>query len=302
MKSKSLFFLFVFMILIWGVSFPFNKIGLGYTSPTNYIEWRLIIATFAVLIMTLASKNFVIPRKKDFPIILAVGVFQMGLTLTLTNFGLSMTPTGKTTFIVFTTPIWIILITGIINKRMTLLDCSGLILGIVGTILLINPLEFRLHDYTTWAGDISLVLAALAWSIGIILTRRLKWHSSPLKLLFWQALTATVMVIIYAFCRGVSIIPDSFNFVLIGSLLYTGILSIALGYWLMVILSKNLIPAVTSFGLLWVPIISLVLSHIFLNEPITMLLLVSVLLIIVGILLHIYSEIKTHNRNRDIPP
>jgi drug/metabolite transporter (DMT)-like permease len=236
MKSKSLFFLFLSMILIWGAGFPTNKVGLSHTTPTHFIELRLLIALLTVLILTLATKNFAFPKKVDLPILIAVGVFQIGLTLIFSTYGLSLVETGKATFIIYTTPIWIILITGLLNKRMTLLDFLGLICGLIGTLSLIDPWKFHSSEYSSWAGALFLVLSALAWSIGIIATHRLKWHSSPQRLL------------------------------------------------------------------LWVPIIALVISHLFLNESITMRLIASISLILLGILLHIYSEWKTHHRNQDLPP
>lgn len=300
-KSNCYFCLFVLMIILWGCSFPINKVGLSLTSPTNFIEWRLIVATIAVFILALATKNLILPQKKDWPLIIAVGFFQMGLTLNFTTYGLSLAGAGKATFIVFTTPIWIILFNTIMKRKVTPLDAIGFIFGLTGTIMLVDPTKFRLHEYTTWSGEIALVLAALAWSIGIILTRHLKWHRPPLQLLFWQVLTATLLTIIYATLTGASIVPHQLNWVLIGALLYTGVLNVAIGYWLMVILSKNLPSSVVSFGLLFCPILSLILSHFFLEEEITSLLLIAVILILVGISLHIYSEKKTRIPDRDMP-
>ena len=88
--------------------------------------------------------------------------------------------------------------------------------------------------------------------------------------------------------------PEKLDAVLVGSLLYSSLLSTALGYWLMIVVSKNLSPAIVSFGLLCIPIISLSLSHFFLAEPITLHLVGSVALILAGIILRIRSEaVKT---------
>jgi drug/metabolite transporter (DMT)-like permease len=278
---------------MWGLGYPLNKIGLKYTSPTNYIELRFVIATIAMFIIVIASRNFVIPKLRDLPIVIAVSFFQIVLTMNLSNFGLSLVDAGKATFIVFTTSIWLIPLSALLNRRLSRMDRLALGIGTVGVIFLISPWEIHWGDTQTWIGDISLLMASLFWSIGILCARHMKWHRSSLQLLPWQLLFASFCTIIFAYVRGVDFKPDQLNFILIGTLVYSGALSIAIGYWAMILVSKNLSPSIVSLGLIFVPIVSLIFSVIFLNEVVSRNLIVAVIFIIAGVLLHIYSERKS---------
>ncbi len=277
------------MVLMWGLGYPINKIGLSYTTPTHFIEWRFIVGTMTMFLIAAATKNLVIPRFKDLPIIFAIGLFQMAITLNLSNFGLSLVGAGKTTFLVFATSIWIIPFSIPVTKRIRWLEVIAFCIGASGVAILIAPWEI----HQTWMGNISLLLASISWSIGILCARYMKWHRPSLQLLPWQLLLATACTMAIAYFQGVPLMLNTLNPVFIGTLLYTGILSIAIGYWAMIIVSRDISPAIVSLGLVFTPIISLIISLFFLHERVSAALIFGVVLITMGALLHIYSEWRT---------
>ncbi len=284
------------MILIWGLSWPINKIGLSYTSPTNFIELRFFLGTIAIFLIALFSKNLVLPRRKDLPIILTMGIFQMALLLILATYGLSIVPAGKATFLTYSTSIWIIPLAALLDRKIGALEILSFCIGASGVVLMIEPWK----SPSTLLGDFALFLAAISWSIGILCARHLKWHRPLLQLLPWQLLVATVITIVFAYSIGVDFLPNTLDITFIGTLVYTGIIAIAIGYWIMILVSSKLSPSMTSLGILFVPIISLIISCIFLDEKITLNLILSITLIITGVLIHIYSEKNKHQKHNEI--
>lgn len=276
---------------MWGINWPINKIGLSYTSPANYVELRFLVATVTMFIIAAMSKNVVLPRLRDLPMILVVGIFQMGLLIILSNYGLYLIGAGKAAFLIFTTSIWIIPISLFFGEKMNWLGALSLLLGIAGALLLVGP--WHVGKENEWLGDSLLLLSSFSWAIGILCARHMKWHRPPIQLLPWQLLLATLCTTVYAYSRGVSFIPEVLHPILIVTLLYTGSLSLAIGYWVMIVTGRKLTPGVISMGLIWVPVVSLIISSIFLHEKISLLFVISVLLLMAGILLHIYSERKT---------
>jgi len=290
MKSKGPFLTLLIMVLIWGLGYPINKIGLSYTSPTNFVELRFLIATIAMFIIVMLSKNLVLPTRRDLPIILVVPFFQIALTMNLANYGLSLVSPGRATFLVFCTSIWIIPLSVVIHKRINKYDCLALFFGIVGVLVLISPWNIDWKQRDVWIGDISLLLASMFWSIGILCARFMKWHRPSIQLLPWQLLFATLLTVAFAYSQGIGIMPPTLNLTFINSLLFTGILSISIGYWAMIYVSKYVKPSWVSLGLLCVPVISLIVSYLFMNEEISLSFIISIVLISVGVLFHIYSE------------
>ena len=293
MKKNRIVFLLCALVSMWGLGFPINKIGLSYTSPMLFIEWRFFISTIAMFIIATATKNLIIPHLKDLPMILTIGLFQMAITMNLSNYGLSLVGAGKATFLVFATSIWIIPFSIFLTKRMIWLDVLSFFIGALGVLILITPWKIDWHNHKIWIGDITLLLASISWSIGILCARFMKWHRPSLQLLPWQLLLASLCTAVLAYCEGLSFFPQSSDPIFISTLLYTGILSIAIGYWAMLIVSKELSPAAVSLGLVFVPIVSLIISLLFLHEEISSTLIVGVSFIILGSLFHVYSERKS---------
>jgi drug/metabolite transporter (DMT)-like permease len=289
MNNKNIILLLL-LILIWGASWPINKVGLFYTSPTNFNELRFLFGTISMFLVVLFTKNFIVPHLKDLPLIFTMSIFQIGLTMNLSNYGLSLIGAGKATFIIFTTSLWIIPLTALIKKRFPWQGAVSLLLSILGLLLLLNPFQANWLHGKAWVGDVFLLGAALSWSIGILSARNMKWYHTPLQLLPWQLLLSTVATILLAYFQGISFFPKTMNLPLVGSLFYSGFVAIGLGYWIMIVASKKLNSSLVSCALIFVPIISLIISHIFLHEEITARLLVAISLLIGGALVHIYVE------------
>lgn len=105
--KKNYFLLLVIVILIWGISWPMNKIGLEYMSPLLFATGRLIIATVSMFLIVIFTKNFIWPTRQDLPIILTIGLLQMGIFVLLINIGLHFVEAGRSSILVYTTPIWV---------------------------------------------------------------------------------------------------------------------------------------------------------------------------------------------------
>jgi len=136
---KRPFFSLLFLVFLWGINWPINKIGLSYTSPANYVELRFLVGTVTMFIIAAVSKNLILPKLRDFPIILTVGVFQMGLLIILSNYGLDLIGAGKAAFLIFTTSIWIIPLSLFFGEKMNWLGGLSLVLGLAGAVLLVGP-------------------------------------------------------------------------------------------------------------------------------------------------------------------
>lgn len=297
MKMKYTIALFIALIIIWGTNWPIAKIGLSHTTPTNFIELRFISATLAMFLITLLSKNFVIPRIKDLPVILVVSFFQMGLLLWLSNYGLSLVDPGKASFLIYTTSVWIIPLSTFFGQKMAWKEWVSFGMGLIGVLFLIHPWQAGWNKNIA-KGDLALLLSSFSWAIGILFARHMKWHRSPAQLLPWQLLFSALCTVGFGYYQGVGLMPSRMSAPLLWALFYTGPIATAVAYWAMLYVSIHLRPSVTSFGLVWVPVISLISSYLFLDEPVTYTISIAMVLIIGGILLHIYSEKKRENQKQ----
>lgn len=284
MKNNNfrLFTLFAFIILSWGLAWPITKIGLDYMSPLWYTTARLIVGTITMLIIVFAVGKLSWPRRKDLPLILIIGLLQICIYLWLANLGLAYLPAGRSALLAYTTPLWVMPITTFFFKEETgAFRWLGFFLGIVGLVILLNPWEI------TWTTNVlfgcaMLLLASLSWAISMLCARYMAWSKSPLELIPWQLLIATLPVLLCAFVQE-PVLKMEWNSALMWSLAYTGILVTGLSYWGGLIINKELPTMVVSIGFLAVPVLSLIISAVFMHEIINFTTGAAMSLIILGL-------------------
>jgi len=268
--NYRIFGLFIFVIISWGIAWPINKVGLAYMSPLWYTAIRLLVGTTTMLALVLALKKFSFPKMKDLPLIFIIGLLQISIFILLANVGLTYLPAGRSSLIAYTTPLWVMPAAILFFKeKFGLLSWLGFALGLGGLVLLLSPWEMDWNNTDVLYGCAMLLLASLCWGVSILCARYMQWTKSPLELIPWQLLIGTLPVLLYASLHEPNI-AINWNTSLVLSLLYTGVLVTGMSYWVGLIINKELPATVVSLGFLVVPVFSLAVSAIFLNEVITL--------------------------------
>lgn len=284
MKNLRILGLFVFIILCWGMAWPINKIGLAYLSPAWYTAIRLIVGTGTMMAIVIAIGKFSLPKPKDFPLIIIIGFLQISIYLLLANVGLAYLPAGRSSLLAYTTPLWIMpAATFFFNEKAGKLRWAGFAMGVCGLIMLMSPWELNWSDSNVLFGAAMLLLASLCWAISMLCARYMHWSKSPLELIPWQLLIGTIPIVFYAWVHEPFIEPLDWNIPLVLSLVYTGALVTGVSYWLALIINRELPTIVLSLGFLMVPVVSLIISCVYMNEAITFSMIAAMTLIISGV-------------------
>lgn len=275
--------LFTFIIFSWGLAWPINKIGLDYMSPAWYTAVRLIIGTVTMMALVIVVRKFTLPRPKDYPLILIIGILQISLYIWLANIGLAYLPAGRSSLLAYTTPLWVMPATAFFfHEEMGWLRWFGFSLGIAGLVILLSPWEMNWKDANVLFGSAMLLLASLSWAISMLCARYMHWTKSPLEMIPWQLLIGTIPILILAWLQE-PVMNVVWSTPLILSLIYTGVLVTGLSYWCGLIINKELPPVIASLGFLLVPVFSLIISATFMHESINLATATAMMLIIVGL-------------------
>lgn len=275
--------LFSFIIFSWGLAWPINKIGLNYLSPLWYTAIRLMIGTLTMMMVVVGIDKFALPKREDLPLIFIVGLLQIGIYILLANIGLNYLPSGRSSLIAYTTPLWVMPIATIFFKEeSSFKKWLGFFFGVGGLFILLSPWDIDWTNLKIIFGCATLLLASLCWAISMLCARYMHWPKSPLELIPWQLFVGTLPILFLAFLKE-PIITVHWTPALILSLAYTGILVTGLSYWSGLVINKELPTTVVSLGFLMVPVFSLIISAIFLHESITLATLTAMLLIILGL-------------------
>lgn len=286
----KIYILLVALILVWGLSWPVNKLGLAYMPPLWFAASRILIGMVSMLLIVTALGKLVWLQKQDLKLILVIGLLQIALFMVLLNIGLYYVAAGRSAILVYTTPIWVVPISVFFLKETpSPLKWIGFILGLVGILVLFNPWGIDWSNHTVLFGNGVLLVAALCWSIAILCARHMQWSRTPLELIFWQLLLGAIPVTLLAYLLQPH--PDIiWNTPLILSLLYGGIAATAFAYWGTVTISKELPAITTSLSLLLIPPCGVIFSALLLHEAITLSIMLSMGFILAGVICVIFSK------------
>lgn len=266
LSRRTAFGLLAFVILIWGINWPVMKVGLEVLPPFTFAAMRIVLGAMTLFAVLSWRGGISLPKRHDVPVLLSVGLGQIGAFLGFVNLALQHVPAGRSAILSYTTPIWVVPAAVILlHERMGTRTVIGLALGFLGIAALFNPWEFDWSNRDTLIGNGYLLLAAFAWAASMLHVKMHRWTSSPLELAPWQLVVAGVPLGILAlvFEHGDWQPLDGTT---LWVLAFNGPISTAFAVWAWITVNRAL-PAITSsLGSLGVPAVGLIASVVALGE------------------------------------
>ena len=294
MSPCRTFFLFAFVIIAWGLNWTVTKIMVTDLTPWWTAALRFIAGTSVLFVIQVASRQFIIPKRGDYPVIVSVALLHMVVFTLCMAVGLQFVAVGRSAVLGYTTPLWVAPGAWLLLKEpIGRMRALGVVLGMTGLVVLLNPLALNWNDHQAVLGNGFLLLAALSWAASILYVCKHRWIATPFQLTFWQCLLATVITTIAALVfDGIPTVTWTPR--LVWATLYSGILGTAFGFWAMTKINQVLPATLTSLGSLGVPVVGAVSSLLMLGEPIELPLIVAGTLILAGIALGVLGDKKIH--------
>ncbi len=267
------------LVLIWAVSWPVIKIGVGQIPPIWYGCLRYAIAAFILFGLVALRGELALPSPTDVPLVVVSGVLQMAAYSALTGLALTILPPGRASVLAFSTPILVApLAAWRLGEKLSLRIAAGVTIGCTGIVLIASP-SFVAGGRQAMAYAM-LTGAAAAWAITIVTVRGHRFQSSPLSLAPWQMLIAAILLLPVALAA-----EGSPRLTLLGAvtLAYVAPVATAFAYWAVVEAGRRFAASTLSMALLATPSVGLLISAWTLNEPVNAALLTGVALTATGI-------------------
>lgn len=280
--------LYVLLVLFWGSTFLWVEIAIAQTSPLTIIGTRLVAGAIVVVVVTRMLSPEI--RQAHTPtklrpwlgpgIVLALlaAVFP-GILISIAQQSIE---SGTASIVNATAPLWTALLTWIVigasAGRLSSLQVSGLVFGIVGVALLVGEAPSASHV----KGELLVVFVALVYSSGGVYAQRTFGGAPPLA----AALMASVIGAVIALPLGVyGWLADPPDLGAIAAMVVLGATSSGLAFIIYFELIRKLGATRTLTVTYLQPIVAIALGAVLLNEELRLLNFVGLALILLGVAL-----------------
>lgn len=282
--------LFIVVVLAWGTNWSVTKSLVQEVPPLWAAAIRSWIALAALLVILRSTGNLIVPRPADIPVVLSVALLHMTLFSTLVATGLRYLPASKGIVLGYTTPLWVALgASAARTARPSKLKLLGVATGLAGLCVILNPASLDWSNLDVIMGAGMIILAAISWAANIIYIRSHRWIATPLQLLLWQVLVASIVLTSMALIsERLPQIMWSPHLALL--FLYSGLIGTTLAYWAMSMVNKSLPALTTSLGTTATPVVGIATAALLLGEPVDLSLALAAALIVGGIALSTLAD------------
>ncbi len=248
--------------LVWGYNWVVIKVATHDCSPFVLVALRQVLGAAALFAVVAIMRKPL--RSPPLGWTVLIGFVQIAIMTLLQTLALAIGGAGKVTVLVYTFPIWIVLLSAVmLSEPLTAKRTTVAAIALVGLGFVLYPLDVT-H------APISIVLAlgsALAWAFGAVLTKQFRAQHHDVDLLAftaWQmAYGAVPLVIVAALVPGAFLHPTPAFFAAFG---YIVLLGTALAFWLWFFIMERFSATSAGIAGLLVPVVSVLAAWAQLHE------------------------------------
>lgn len=165
---------YLVVCVVWGSTYLAIRIGVGALPPLLFAGSRFLVAGLLLLGGAMALGARLPRRAGDWGVLAVVGLFLLAGGNSSLVWAEQFTPSGVASIFVATIALWMAFFDSVVPGgagRLSLRAIAGLLLGLVGTMLLVgtSPRDFLRADLR---GPIALTLASASWAFGSVFYKR----------------------------------------------------------------------------------------------------------------------------------
>lgn len=247
--------------LTWGYTWVLAKQGLVYAPPFAFAAERCVGGALSLL---LALKLMGRPIRLIAPgPTLGIALTQVAGFMVFQTWALVEGGPGKTAVLIFTMPIWTLLMAWpILGERVRGKQWLAALSTLTGLIMIIEPWDNHSSLFSKFLG----LVAAIFWATGTILIKRLRGREQVdlLSLTTWQMLLGAIPLVILAWI--VPERPTEWTLPFIGILGFMSVASTALCWWLWIYILDRVPAWEASLSVLGTPVVAIFSSRLMVGE------------------------------------
>lgn len=258
-------------ILLLGANWPVMKIALQTTTALWMACFRLLFAGVLYAVLLAALRRLTWPARRDWPVVLTLGVCQGALMTGLVTMGVGLAGAGRSAILAYTSPIWVIPFAVLVFKeKVTRWQIAGLVLGVAGLLVMFNPAGFDWHNGRVVLGNVCVLLGSAAMAVAQLAARGHVWSVPPLQTMPFQTLLGGLILLPAAMLLEGPVPTYSLEPGFLAALAYAAAGATFVAYWTMVEAARRLPAGRMALAQLITPVWGVAASAIWAAEvPVT---------------------------------
>jgi drug/metabolite transporter (DMT)-like permease len=282
-KTIRVFLSLATLYLAWSSTYLAIRIALEQYPPFFIAGFRYMLVG-AGMYLYLRRRGAPAPAVREWSWSALIGLFLLLGGTAGVVYAEQWVGSGIAALVLATTPLWTVLFAGIRNDWPARQEWVGLLLGFAGIVVLNLGGDLRAHPL----GAALLVIAALSWSFGSVLSLRVPQPSGMMASAV-QMVTGGMLVLLVGFGAGERI-PAEPGMRPTGALIYLAIFGSLLGYTAYTYLLNNVRPALATSYAYVNPLLAVLLGAWIGGERVTIEAVMALPLILAGVVLVIIGH------------
>lgn len=277
--------------VIYGYNWVVMKSALRYADPATFAAMRVFFGAVLLFLVLAALRKPL--RPTNWVLTLVVGLFGITGSTGLTIWALQSGEAGKTSVIVYTMPVWLLLMSWVIlGERLRGSQWIFVGVALAGLVFVISPWEAQSSTFSNLLGVAAGVCSAASSIAAKVLCRDRR--VDLLTLNAWQMLLGSIPLVVIALLTADS--GPSWTGWFVATLLYNAILASPVALLLWFYSLRNLPAGTAGMGRLAAPVIGVMASWIQLGERPDRYEMVGMVLIIAGLIALASRQIAADRR------
>ena len=281
--TKQQALLLAALTLIWGLSWPVMKLGVGNLPPLTF---RALCFAFSMPVMMLGMRLLRVPfrvPRDEWAQVARLSLPNMMLWHIFIILAVGQLSSGRAAVLGYTMPIFSAVLGGLLFGGRLSARAALAVAATAGGVLLLLWNELS-HMSGKPLGVVFALSAALSWALGTQLMRRAQLQISAITLTFWMmwptlfALATLAWVFERSAWHGVS--PQAW-----WAIAYNALLVLAVGQTVWSFLARTLPPLASTISVMLIPVIGVFSGALFLRERLLWQDYAAVALIVLSVLL-----------------
>lgn len=286
-KNRNLFWfhiLAIFIIIVWGTSFPCTKILLANDlTPTEIFVYRSVIAYLGLLIISRFKVR--LWGWRDELIAMLCGLTGGAMYFVFQNIALDLTLLSDVVIVVAINPLLTTLLAAIFLKEehFSIKILLGSVLAFAGVAVV------TFHNGFVWGdgllGNILAILAALAWSVYSVVLKRIQDKHSTLDITRKVMIYGTLFALPVMFNEPLTPASTLLRPDVLVNMLFLALVCSMVAFFVWNLVIKK-IGAISASNYLYLePIVSIIIGAIMLGEKVGLVACVGCALVLLGVIM-----------------